>query len=84
MARLRPWILAVALVVTVVAYMIANPQQTQQANAVELTVLSAGAMRAALAERAPLFERSSGPKLIIEYGMVGKVEEKVVGDRPPR
>jgi hypothetical protein len=62
--------------------MIANAQQTQQANAVELTVLSAGAMRAALAELAPLFERSSGHKLIIEYGMVGKVEEKVVGDAP--
>jgi hypothetical protein len=56
--------------------MIANAEQTQQANAVELTVLSAGAMRAALAELAPLFGRSSGHKLIIEYGMVGKVEER--------
>jgi molybdate transport system substrate-binding protein len=50
------------------------------AEAAELKVLSAGAMRAALQELAPAFEKSSGHKLAIEYATAGKVEEKVVAD----
>lgn len=52
------------------------------AGAVELTVMSGGAMRAALQELAPAFEISLGDKTVIEYSMVGKVEEKVAGDEP--
>jgi len=50
------------------------------AGAVELKVVSAGAMQAALKDLAPAFEKSSGHKLNIEYGTAGKVEEKVAAD----
>jgi molybdate transport system substrate-binding protein len=46
------------------------------AGAVELKVTSAVAMRAALQELAPVFEKASGHKLVIEYATAGKVEEK--------
>jgi ABC-type molybdate transport system substrate-binding protein len=52
------------------------------ASAPELKVLSGGAMRAAVKELAGTFEASSGHKLVIEYGTVAKVAEKVVGDDP--
>jgi molybdate transport system substrate-binding protein len=47
------------------------------ASAAELKVASAAAMRAALQELAPAFEKSSGHKLAIEYATAGKVEEKI-------
>ncbi len=50
------------------------------AGAAEIKVVSAGAMRGALQELAPAFEKSSGHKLVIEYATAGKVEEMVVGD----
>src|SRR6516225_3085574 len=39
-------------------------------------------MRAAVQELAGFFETSSGLKLVIEYGTVAKVAEKVTGDDP--
>src|SRR5439155_331381 len=50
------------------------------AGAVELKVVCAGAMRTALQELAPAFEKSSGHKLVIEYTLAGKVEEKIAAD----
>src|SRR5947207_2443092 len=50
------------------------------AKAAEIKVVSAVAMRAALQELAPAFEKSSGHKLAIEYDTAGKVTEKVVGE----
>ena len=52
------------------------------ASAAELKMLSGGAMRAAIQELAGTFEISSGHKLVIEYGTVAKVAEKVMGDDP--
>jgi len=52
------------------------------AGAVELKVLSGGAMRAALQELARTFENVSGHKLLIEYGVVAKVAEQVAGGDP--
>jgi molybdate transport system substrate-binding protein len=52
------------------------------ASAAELKVLSGGAMRAAVQELAGTFETSSGHKLVIEYGTVAKVAEKVARDDP--
>jgi len=52
------------------------------AGAVELKVLSGGAMRAALQELARIFENASGHKLVIEYGVVAKVVEQVAGGDP--
>jgi molybdate transport system substrate-binding protein len=52
------------------------------AGAVELKVLSGGAMRAALQELARIFENTSGHKLLIEYGVVAKVVEQVAGGDP--
>jgi molybdate transport system substrate-binding protein len=48
-----------------------------EVGAVELKVLSAGAMRAALQELAPAFEAASGNKLKIEYATAGDIEKKV-------
>jgi molybdate transport system substrate-binding protein len=50
------------------------------ADAAELKVVSAGAMRAVLQQLAPEFEKASGHKLSIEYATAGKVEEKVTAD----
>src|SRR5262245_6911930 len=55
---------------------------TSPASAAELKVLSGGAMRAAVQELVGTFEASSGHKLLIEYGTVAKVAEKVMGDDP--
>ena len=52
------------------------------ASAAELKVFSGGAMRAAVQELAGTFEASSGHKLVIEYGTVAKVAEKVMSDDP--
>lgn len=52
------------------------------AEAAEINVLSAGAMRAVLQQLAPDFEKSSGHKLVIEYATAGKVEEQVAADGP--
>ena len=49
-------------------------------SAAELKVLSAGAMRAALQELAPVFEAASGHKLKIEFATAGVVEQRVVAD----
>jgi molybdate transport system substrate-binding protein len=51
-----------------------------EAGAVELKVLSAGPMRAALQELAPAFEAASGNKLKIEYATAGDIEKKVAAD----
>jgi molybdate transport system substrate-binding protein len=52
------------------------------ASAAELKVLGGGAMRAAVKELAGTLEASSGHQLVIEYGTVAKVAEKVMGDYP--
>lgn len=52
------------------------------ASAAELKVLSGGAMRAAIQELAATFATSSGHKLVIEYGTVAKVAEKVKNGDP--
>ena len=52
------------------------------AKAVELKVLSGGAMRAALQELARTFENALGHKLMIEYAVVAKVVEQVAGGDP--
>ena len=52
------------------------------AGAVELKVLSGGAMRAALQELARTFENASGHKLVIEYSVVAKVMERVADGDP--
>lgn len=52
------------------------------AEAAEIKVLSAGAMRAVLQQLAPDFEKSSGHKLMIEYATAGKVDEQVAADEP--
>src|SRR5262249_3599758 len=52
------------------------------AGAAELKVLSGSAMRAALQELVREFEGTSVHKVVIEYGTVGQVEEKVVADDP--
>src|SRR6201997_2048314 len=51
-----------------------------EVGAVELKVLSAGAMRAALQELAPAFEAASGNKLKIEYATTVDIEKKLVSD----
>ncbi len=51
-----------------------------KAQAVELKVVSAGAMRAVLQELAPAFEKATGNKLVIEYATAGGVEKKVAAD----
>jgi len=53
---------------------------TGAADAAEIKVVSAGAIRAVLQELTPAFEKSSGHKLVIEYATAGTVEEKVVAD----
>ena len=50
------------------------------AEAAEIKVLCAGAMRGVLQQLTPAFEKSSGNKLIIEYATAGKVEEKVAAN----
>src|SRR5260221_797116 len=52
-----------------------------QARAVELKVLSAGALRAVLQQLAPEFEKSSGHKLSIEFATAGGVEQKIAADQ---
>jgi ABC-type molybdate transport system substrate-binding protein len=66
--------------VRLVAVGIAALFSIHAAGAVELKVLSGGAMRAALQELARTFENASGHKLVIEYGVVAKVEQKVLAD----
>jgi molybdate transport system substrate-binding protein len=51
-----------------------------EANAAELKVLSAGAMRGVVQELAPAFETASGHKLNIEYATAGVIEQKIVAD----
>jgi molybdate transport system substrate-binding protein len=53
---------------------------TGTAGAAEIKVLCAGAMRAVLQQLTPVFEKSSGHKLVIEYGTAGQVEAKVAAD----
>jgi molybdate transport system substrate-binding protein len=67
-------ILAVATALTLLAGM------CTEAGAAELKVLCAAALRPALQELAPAFEKSSGHKLSIEYQTAGKVAEKVAGE----
>ena len=50
------------------------------ATAAELKVLCANALRPALQELAPAFEKSSGHKLSIQYDTAGKIEEKVAAE----
>jgi molybdate transport system substrate-binding protein len=50
------------------------------AGAVELKVMSAMELQAALQELAPAFEKKSGHKLKIEYGTSAQVEDKVGKD----
>ena len=52
------------------------------ATAAELKVLCANALRPALQELAPAFEKSSGHKLSIQYDTAGKIEEKVAAEDP--
>ena len=53
---------------------------TAAVDAAELKVVVALAMRAPLEELAPVFEKSSGHKLKLEYDTAGKVADKVAGE----
>jgi molybdate transport system substrate-binding protein len=46
------------------------------ANAAEIKVLSSVALTSALGELAPLFERTSGNKLVIDYGVAAQLKER--------
>jgi len=50
------------------------------AQAAELKVLSAGAMRGVLQELVPEFEKKTGDKVKLEYATAGAVEKKVADD----
>jgi len=50
------------------------------AQAAELRVVCAGAMRAVLQQLAPEYEKASGNKLTIEYATAGGVEKKVLSE----
>jgi molybdate transport system substrate-binding protein len=62
------------------AVMVLGGLASSTAGAAEVKVVSAAAMRAALQELAPEFEKASGNQLKIEYATAGKVEEKVTAD----
>ena len=47
-----------------------------EANAAELKVMAGGAMRAALQELVPAFEKSTGHEVVIEYSTVGKLRTR--------
>jgi len=65
-----------------VAIGIAALFSTHSVGGAELKVVSANAMHAALQELAQHFEAASVHKAVIEYGTVGYVEKKVLGDDP--
>jgi molybdate transport system substrate-binding protein len=67
------------IAVRLIAIWIAVLCSIYSAEAVELKVLSGGAMRAALHELARTFENATGHRLVIEYGTVVKVVEQVEG-----
>ena len=46
------------------------------ANAAEIKVLSSVALTSALEELAPVLERTSGNKLVIEYGVAAQLKER--------
>ena len=46
------------------------------ANAVEIKVLSSVALTSALDELAPVFERTTGNKLVIDYGVAAQLRER--------
>src|SRR5947209_3515394 len=66
--------LAIATTLTLLAGMCTG------ASAAELKVVSAGALRPAMQELIPAFEKASGHKVSIEYETAGKVAEKVAGE----
>jgi molybdate transport system substrate-binding protein len=55
---------------------------TGNSDAAEFNIAAGGAMRAVLQELVPLFEKSSGHRLTVEYGTVAKVAEKVTNGEP--
>src|SRR4051794_7078695 len=61
--------LAAALLVVSIA--------AQQASAADIKILSPGATEGAFGELLPLFEKSSGHKVTIEYGPVGQQANRV-------
>src|SRR5205809_2481407 len=74
---MRKGILRVATGLAVLAGLYTGP-----AAAAELKVLCAEALRPAVEELAPAFEKSAGHKLSIQYDTAGKIEEKVAAEDP--
>jgi molybdate transport system substrate-binding protein len=66
------WIRAITIAVVGAAFMVAG------AKAAEIKVMCSGAMRPALEELAPQFERASGHKLAITYGSTGAIRERAL------
>jgi molybdate transport system substrate-binding protein len=52
------------------------------AHAADIRVLCAGAMRGVVQQLAPQFEKSSGNKLVIEFGTAGQIEQQIRADQP--
>jgi molybdate transport system substrate-binding protein len=71
--------MAVILVVAGVAWAIPTALNTNPANAAEVTVLSAVAVKSPLDDLAANFERSTGDKLTISYATAGEVIRRIRG-----
>ncbi len=77
----RTWTIATVAFAGLLAGLTGAPFGTiDRAGAAELNVISAGAVRAALQELAPEFEKSSGHKLKIEYATAAAVEKKAADE----
>lgn len=70
-----------AIRLVVVALILLAHPMLGRAGAVELKVLSAGAMRGVLQQLAPAFEKSSGHRLVLDFATAGGVEQKVAADQ---
>lgn len=70
----KNWLLVIATALTLLTGMCTGT------SAAELKVVSAVALRPALQELLPGFEKSSGHKVSIEYDTAGKVAEKAAGE----
>jgi molybdate transport system substrate-binding protein len=75
----RRWVMAAVLVVAGVVWAFPTALSTNPANAAEVTVLSAVALKSALDELAANFERSTGGKLAISYATAGEAIRRIRG-----
>jgi ABC-type molybdate transport system substrate-binding protein len=75
----RKWFMAVILVVAGAVWVIPTALNTNPANAAEVTVLSAVAVKSALDDLAANFERGTGDKLTISYATAGEIIRRIRG-----